>query len=344
MNIIDRFKSTPNVPRGHAEVKVEFTEEESSAITASMDEYASIWAAQHGGEGFVTPVKMENGMMAKALTGYAADLLAQCDDCNSEEWLRKATQAQAKAYALHNLPAYIFQLAGIYEAAGDTTKARDFLQHFLRAQYEFIPDGIDDSLLDQSGFDMARVMSLAQKKLDGFLGDSIGARFVVVPITKCKCDAIATNLVSVSNDAVPSFCAENMKALEVDPAHRPVFECLCYALFLSVAEVVLHDKYTEEDAQAIMMRAFECFFAEPSEERLATSFQEAFNHAHERYVNIWRLSVPMLNLTEGQMYEEWARTFTSELATVHRISCSQRKVEGWALAAIGTFRDGCCSL
>jgi hypothetical protein len=108
-------------------VKVEFTEEESVAIATSMSEYASIWAAQSGGGAFVTPVKMMDGMKAKALTEYAADLLAQCDDCNSEECLRKAIQAQAKAYALHNLPAYIFQLAGIYEAAGDTTKARDFL-------------------------------------------------------------------------------------------------------------------------------------------------------------------------------------------------------------------------
>lgn len=344
MGMFEKPERTSDSPERYVSTKVEFTQEESEAITTSMNEYAAIWAGQHGGGGFVTPVKVENGMMAKALAEYAADLLAQCDDCNSEEWLRKAAQAQAKAYALHNLPVYIFQLAGMYEVAGDTSKARDFLRHFLRAQDEFMPDGIDNVLLAQSGYDMARVMGLAKEKLDGHLAASIGARFVVVPITEGKCDAIATNLVSASNDAVPSLCAENMMALEVDPAHGPVFECLCYALFLSVAEIVLHDKYTEEDAQAIMMRAFKLFFAVASDERLATSFQEAFNHAHERYVNIWQLSVLMLNLAEGQMYEEWARTFTSELAGVHRISCSQRKVEGWALAAIGAFRDGCYSL
>jgi hypothetical protein len=342
MGIFDKFTSKPQ--KGYAEVKVEFTQEESAAVTSSMDEYASIWAAQHGGEGFVTPVKMKSGMMARALTEYAADLVAQCDDGNSEECLKKAIQAQAKAYALHNLPVFIFQLAGLYEVAGDTTKAREFLQHFLRAQHEFTPDVIDTTLLDQSGFDMAKVSLLAKQKLDGSLGYSSDARFVVIPITEGKCHAIATNLVSVANDAVPGFCAENMTALELEPAHRPIFECLCFALFLTVAEVVIYDKYTEEDAQAIMIRAFECFFGAPAEERLTTSFQEAFNHAHERYVSIWRLSVPLLDLTEGQMYEEWARTFTSELAILHGIACSQRKVERWALAAIGAFRDGCYSL
>src|SRR5215471_18887162 len=238
-------KSGPksDIPKGYAAVNIEFTEEESEAIAASMHEYASIWAAQHGGgEGFVTPVKMKDGMMAIALTEYAADLLAQYDDSDSEEWLRKATQAQAKAYALHNMPVYLFQLAGIFEAAGNVEKARDFLQRFLRAQQEFTPDGIDTLLLDQSGFDMARTVSLAKTKLNGALGDSIGVRFVIVPITDGKADAIATNLISVSNDAVPTFSLENMTALQVDPAHGLVFECMCYALFLSVAEVVLYAK------------------------------------------------------------------------------------------------------
>lgn len=331
----------PNLPSGYTEVRVEFTKEESEAITSSMDEYASTGAAQHGGA-FAWPKKVENGMKAKALAEYAADLLAQCDDSDSEEWLRKASQAQAKAYALHNLPIYIFQLAGIYEVAGDAAKAKDWYKNFLRAQDEFTPDGIDSLLLNQSGFDMARVIVLAKQKLDGSLpGDSVGARFVVVPIIEVKRHAIATTLISISNDAIPSFCAQNMTALGVDPAHRTLFECLCYALLLSVAEVVVYSKYTEEDAQGIMIRAFECFFGEPSEERLATSFQEAFNHAHERYVNIWQLSVPLLNLTEVQMYEEWARTFASELAVFHKISCSQRNVERWALTAIEAFRGGC---
>jgi len=340
-------KSVPKsgTPKGYTAVNIQFTAGEGEAIAANMHEHTSKWEAQHGGgEGFIMPVKVESGIMAIALTEYAADLLAQNDDDGSEESLTKATQAQAKAYALHNLPVYLFQLAGMFEAAGDVGKARDFLQRFLRAQQEFTPDGIDRLLLDHRGFDMVRTVSLAKTKLDGSLGDSVGGRYGVVPILEGKADAIATNLIAVSNDSMPNFCCEQLAALQVDPALGPVFECLCHALFLSVAEVVLHAKYVDDDAQVIMTVAFECYFGEDSDERLASSFQEVFNHAHNRYVSIWRLSVPLLDLSEDQMYNEWARTFASEFAKVHEKSCPTRKVEEWALAAIGAFRGGCCSL
>jgi hypothetical protein len=134
-----------------------------------MDEYASIWAAQHGGEGFLASVRLTNGMKAQALMEYAEVLVAQLGESDEDTVIsiEKAIQAQAKAYALHNLPVYIFQLAEMYEVAGDTTKAKEFLKYFLRAQQEFTPDEIDNLLLDQSEFDMATVILLAKQKLDG---------------------------------------------------------------------------------------------------------------------------------------------------------------------------------
>jgi hypothetical protein len=48
MSIFDRFKAAaPSTTKAAAEMKIEFTEEESAAINASMDEYASIWASTH---------------------------------------------------------------------------------------------------------------------------------------------------------------------------------------------------------------------------------------------------------------------------------------------------------
>jgi hypothetical protein len=60
----------------------------------------------------------------------------------------KAVKAQMKAYALHNLPIYLFRLAGLYECAGNETKSKEFSQLFQRAQDEFEPDQIDKIFLE----------------------------------------------------------------------------------------------------------------------------------------------------------------------------------------------------
>jgi hypothetical protein len=190
---------------------------------------------------------------------------------------------------------------------------------------------------------MPRAILLAKQKLNSSLSDSLGNRFVIVPLSQAKREAIAANLISVTEGALPGFC-ENMTLLEVASEHTSTFQRLCFSLMLSVAQVVLHRKYAEEDAQEIMIRAFHLFFSEPSEERLGPRFQKAFNHCLERYAGVWQLSVPMLNPNEDRMYEEWAGVFASELAIFHGIPCSQAKVRRWALAAISAFRDGCYPL
>jgi hypothetical protein len=84
MSIFDRFTAAPASREPPAEMKIEFTGEESAAVNASMDEYASIWNSTHGGGSYVTPVKVHNGMMAKALTEYALNLVAEFDAYESE--------------------------------------------------------------------------------------------------------------------------------------------------------------------------------------------------------------------------------------------------------------------
>jgi hypothetical protein len=165
----DKPEQTSKVPEGYVPVKVEFTEEESEAITASMNEYASISVAQHGGTGFVTPVKVHDGMMANALAEYVEDLIGSLESCESEEEaqerVQKAIMAQAKAYALHNLPIYVFRLAEMFESLGETTKARDFFRNFLRSQDEFTPDQIDTMFIKQSGFDMQELVAIAKQRV-----------------------------------------------------------------------------------------------------------------------------------------------------------------------------------
>jgi hypothetical protein len=61
--MLDKPEAKCSVPKSYVAAKVEFTDEESKAIAASMDEYASIWAAQHRSGAFVISVKIESGMM-----------------------------------------------------------------------------------------------------------------------------------------------------------------------------------------------------------------------------------------------------------------------------------------
>jgi hypothetical protein len=108
----DRREQTSKVPEGYVPVNVEFTEEESEAITASLEQYAAIANADapEGMTMYVHP-KVKDGMMANALTEYVEDLIGALEECESDEEARtrvqKAIKAQTKAYAIHNLPVYV---------------------------------------------------------------------------------------------------------------------------------------------------------------------------------------------------------------------------------------------
>lgn len=92
-------------------------------------------------------------MSAEGLTEYVEDLMREVQDCTSDTkiatLLDKAIKAQMKAYAFHNLPIYLSQIAWLYELAGDTAKSKEFSQLFLRAQNEFTPDQIDAVFLER---------------------------------------------------------------------------------------------------------------------------------------------------------------------------------------------------
>jgi hypothetical protein len=64
------------------------------------------------------------------------------------ERIDKAIKAQMKAYAHHNLPEYLSQLAAFYDLAGDTPRREEFTRLFRQAQEEFKPDQIDSIFSD----------------------------------------------------------------------------------------------------------------------------------------------------------------------------------------------------
>lgn len=344
MEIFDRFTSKSSVPKGFAKVNVEFTDEEVEAINASMSEYAAIANADapDGTKMYMHP-KAKDALTARCLTEYVEGLMVQLQDCPADEvaaLFDKAIKAQMKAYAIHNLPVYLYQIAGMFEFLGNGAKATEFFRLFLRTQDEFRPDQIDTVFLAQTGFDMPKVIELAKQKLQPAMGSPAGQR-LKSPVTDMKRQSVAKNMNAALNNALADHIGQSVRELEIEADHQAIFECLCQALVLSVMEVLVHEKYCEDDARDIMLRAFEVFFGEDPDYSLNGAFLDAFNHAHDRFVGIWILSAPLLGLTEDVLREEWARTFASELALVHRVPCSQHKIESWAFATINAATDGC---
>ena len=170
MSIFDRFKPKSGVPHGPVEVNVQFTADENEAMNRAIERYATAAnaSAPEGMQMFVAP-KVKDGIAAQGLAEYVEHLLRQGEDCGSDAkiatMMDKAIKGQMKAYALHSLPIYLFQLAELFELAGNATKAREFFQHFLRAQDAFKPDQIDNLLLNQMGLDLAKVVEAAKQRV-----------------------------------------------------------------------------------------------------------------------------------------------------------------------------------
>jgi hypothetical protein len=170
MGIFDKFTSKPKPPKGYAAVNVTFTPEETEAISRNRQMYASIANADAPeGMKMIVPQKVVDGVSAQGLTGYVEDLMRELRNCDSDAEMAvimdKAIKATMKAYAIHNLPVYLFQVAGMFELTGDAANATEFFRQFLRAQNEFKPDQVDVMFLNQTGFDIPKIVAMAKTKI-----------------------------------------------------------------------------------------------------------------------------------------------------------------------------------
>jgi hypothetical protein len=153
VKLFDWLKPISNVPKGLVPISVQFTADEQKAMTRATERFNAVLANDTPeGTQMFTPPKVANALSAQGLTEYVEDL--QRDIQNSgfatanANLVDKAVQAQSKAYALHNLPIYLFRLAGVYEGAGNEAKSQEFSQPYQRAQDEFEPDQIDKIFLE----------------------------------------------------------------------------------------------------------------------------------------------------------------------------------------------------
>jgi hypothetical protein len=168
MGILDRFKGKAG--RGYSPVGIEFTEAELESINRAIDRFASILSADApAGMTPVVPRKCQDAVIARGLADYAEDLLLTLEGCDSEgdiaKLLERATKAQVKAYAVHNLPVYLYQAAGLFELSGDLRAARDLFGLFLEMQGKFSPDEIDEMFLSLVGLDSSHITLAAREKL-----------------------------------------------------------------------------------------------------------------------------------------------------------------------------------
>jgi hypothetical protein len=153
VKLFDWLKPKSNAPKGLVPISVKFTADEQKAMSRATERFNAVLTndTPEGTRTF-TPPKVANALSAQGLTEYVEDLQREIQNSDfaaaTTNLVDKAVEAQAKAYALHNLPIYLFRLARVYEGAGNEAKSQEFSQLFQRAQDEFEPDQIDKIFLE----------------------------------------------------------------------------------------------------------------------------------------------------------------------------------------------------
>jgi hypothetical protein len=154
MKILNWFKPKSNAPKGLVRLDVEFTDDENMAMSRAIERFDAVVTNAHAPEGtrMFIPPKVRDAISAQGLTEYVADIQQEIENSDSAATIarltEKAVKAQMKAYALHNLPIFLFRLARMYECADNEAKSQEFSQLFHQAQDEFQPDQIDKIFLE----------------------------------------------------------------------------------------------------------------------------------------------------------------------------------------------------
>jgi hypothetical protein len=99
-------------------------------------------------------------MTAWALIGYAQSQvtlaeMAEKGVVDNDSCYRKALAAATKAYSLHPLPIYMFDMGCIFEMLGDTASALGAFRSFLESQRRFTPSDVDRITLKQRDIEAA---------------------------------------------------------------------------------------------------------------------------------------------------------------------------------------------
>lgn len=114
--------------------------------------------------------KLTSGLTARGLANYTSDQMMMADlvagDANKrDDCIKKAIASITKAYSIHSLPIYLYDLARCLEMMPNgQTEARDTFRLFLIRQSGHTPDPLDDIFL--SGRDVAETQEQAARRVD----------------------------------------------------------------------------------------------------------------------------------------------------------------------------------
>lgn len=142
---------------GDGRVLLTMTDEEKAEVRSLF----AMIKGPNGGEGaWAIRDDFRYAMTAWALVSYSRSqvLLSDAADRGRVDrslCLRKALAAATKAYSLHPLPIYMFDVGCLLEMLGETQSARNAFRTFLDRQSRFTPASADSSVLKDRDLDAA---------------------------------------------------------------------------------------------------------------------------------------------------------------------------------------------
>jgi len=157
------FKKRPTLPgvTQHANGQISFTltDEEEAEVNNLFRMLKDSSHEKEQGTWCIHP-EAHKAMTAWALIGYAQRqvTLAEMADkgvVDKDLCFRKALAAATKAYSLHSLPIYMFDMGCILEMLGDSASAQGAFRSFLESQREFKPSDVDRIALEQRDLEAA---------------------------------------------------------------------------------------------------------------------------------------------------------------------------------------------
>lgn len=155
------FIKSENLPgikqESNGEISFTLTDEEDAEI---RNHFSALKSASGESELYVHP-EAHRAMTAWALIGYSQSQVLLCENADPgivdrSRCIRKALAAAAKAYSLHSLPIYLFDMACLLEMLGNTASAKEAFRTFLTAQSKFQPTDLDTVILRNRNVDEAQ--------------------------------------------------------------------------------------------------------------------------------------------------------------------------------------------
>lgn len=144
-----QMKSSGTGPSGTQPANIIFTDEEAAAIAKQMREVNS--AAPVPGQVFQPTPEMARALTALGLVeNVRAQMNARFGNVPEAEFPRfmdKIIKTQAKAYAIHSFPLYLYLWGWLNYEKGDVETAKGLCSKFLSEQANFKPSKVDEMII-----------------------------------------------------------------------------------------------------------------------------------------------------------------------------------------------------